>query len=327
MKGWLGLVLLSVLGCDDAPEPVPDAGSPYAVVAEAVQGGVLLAGWAGDTQNVYVGGDLGGGPGLVVREGADGPCVLAGAADRPVWWVHGASADDWYAVGERGLILHSLDGVLADESVQTPATFYGVWHGGDRVYAVGGDVRDSQLGELWVRESGAWRLLAGGLPGVLFKMWEDWIVGVGVAYQLEGDVLVPRPVPETARLLTVTGRGPDDVWAVGGATGPTMLHWDGTQWTEIEVDPFCATQPLNGVWTAPGADVWIAGNFGAVGRFDGTAWDCPRRKPSPEHFHGVFRAGDALRFVGGDLMRVGGNHGTVLAHGAATPWGPLAPCD
>jgi hypothetical protein len=62
------------------------------------------------------------------------------------------------------------------------------------------------------------------------------------------------------------------VWAVGG--GGTLLHWDGTAWTQV-MSP--TTNALNGVSGTSATDVWAVGagtGFGpaTVLHFNGTTW-------------------------------------------------------
>ena len=103
---------------------------PWSVVAEAVPGGVLLSAWSdGDTLRM-VGGDLGGGTGLMVRWDGSTLCYESDIADRALWWIHGPEAGEWVAVGEGGTVLHSVDGERTRIDAPTDATFYGAWADG-----------------------------------------------------------------------------------------------------------------------------------------------------------------------------------------------------
>ncbi len=295
--------------------------SAFEVVLDRVPGGTLLAAWSDGDRLVIVGGDLGqdgGTTGSIVTWTDGAWCVEEAIVDRTLWWIHGPRAGEWYAVGGAGVVLHEVDGVRVREDLPTVATLYGVWAAEDgRVWAVGGDVFGTELGEIWVRKDGAWSLHAADLPGVLFKVWDRWIVGAGVSYHLEGDMWVEQPLPAGERLLTARGRADDDVWAVGGSSNPTLLHWDGTAWTDVDVDPHCTGQPLNGIWTAPGEDVWIAGNSGAMGRYDGAEWECAFPPITGESFHAVWQHEDEHFWAGGNLLSSGADHyGTVGHYGA-----------
>ncbi|HCP47488.1 MAG TPA: hypothetical protein DIU15_15715 [Deltaproteobacteria bacterium] len=306
---------LSLLGCSDQ----------FSIPLEAGAGGVLLASWTDGDELLAVGGHLDGTSGLLVRAQEDTWCADDEFADRPIWWIHGNGQGRWYAVGENGLILRHEAGETTDESVDTPATLYGVWDSGDRVLAVGGDVWGDRLGEIWLRDSGGWSLVASGLPGVLFKVWEDWIVGDSVIYRLgSGDLgfeqklfgLQDYSVSEQPRLLTVRGRADDDVWAVGGNAQGTLWHWDGTAWSEVPLSPLCTNQALNGIWTDPGEDVWIAGMSGAMGAWTGSEWNCPEVPITGEHFHAVWPLGDEMLWFGGNLFSSGDNYATIARYGS-----------
>jgi hypothetical protein len=330
----LALALASCVGetpADDQTTSDTDLDEPFEVVLDNVPGGALLSAWSDGDDLLMVGGQLslaGGLSGSIVRHHDGAWCHEVDAVDRTLWWVHGPRPGEWYAVGEAGRILHETDGVRRREDVPTDATLYGVWAAEDGVvWAVGGDVRTTGLGEVWRRDGGVWSLFAADLPGVAFKVWDRWIVGDGIAYHVEDDLLVEVPVPEGTRLLTVRGRSDTDLWAVGGSSNATMLHGDGVSWTAMEVDPHCGAQPLNGVWTGAGDDVWIAGNNGSMGRLteDGT-WECSFPPVTDESFHAVWNYDGEMYWAGGNLFGTGDNHGTV-AHYGATGAAVSLPCD
>ena len=295
---------------------------PWTLPVESEEGGILLAAWDDGTDLIAVGGQLDNTDALMLRREAGTWCKEEGVADRALWWIHGSRPGRWFGVGASGLILHHEDGSTVDESVNTTGTLFGVWDEGDRVWAVGGNVQGGG-GEIWLRENGVWLLFAEDLPGVVFKVWEDWFVGDGVAWTLdESDELQPRFPPANEKLLTVRGRASDDVWAVGGVVSSVLLHYNGSTWESVPVDPLCTSQPLNGIWTAPGEDVWIAGMSGAMARFDGEEWHCgdlvadnALRDLSHAHFHAVWPGenGEMLWF-GGNFFARGGNVFTLGRH-------------
>ncbi|MEE2829809.1 MAG: hypothetical protein VX498_11530 [Myxococcota bacterium] len=321
----LASTALALLGC----------GPQFALFVDGEEGGMLLSAWTDGDQVLAVGGQLDDTGGLLVERRDEGWCSDDSIADRPAWWIHGSEPGRWFAVGAAGLILHHEDGTTVDESVETDATFYGVWDEGDRVWAVGGDVWGDRLGDLWLREDGSWQLVDDQFPGVLFKMWENWIVGDGVAYQVLADgSLESRPLPGAEKLVTVRGRSETDVWAVGGLSGALVMHWNGSEWTSVPVDPFCTSQPLNGVWTAPGEEVWIAGMAGTMGRWDGERWDCadlrqgdPLRDLSKADFHAVWPGEDGeMLWFGGNFFARGDNMFSLGRHGEGSSPAGISSC-
>ncbi len=297
------IALALLLGC------TPDVAS-WGLVAGPFGDGVLLSAWSDGDEALIVGGDLSGGGASLVRYADGDVCVEDSPADRPLWWIHGPRDGLWYAVGARGLVLRDEDGARTREDVDTEATLFGVWATDDEVWAVGGDPVSGE-GEIWRRRDGAWAPFATDLPGVVFKVWDGWFVGDGVAWRLEEGALVAYP-PPVAALTTVRGRADDDVWAVGGVGD--LVWWGGAGWSEV-AHPFGAV-PLMGLWTAPDEAVWVTGAFGAMGAWDGAAWDTPDLPVSGETFHAVWRHGDDVLFVGGDYFSSGPHHGVIAVHGA-----------
>ncbi|MEM7157151.1 MAG: hypothetical protein AAF799_30140 [Myxococcota bacterium] len=315
----LGVLALAVC----KPEPPAEADPVYSQLAATIDGGVLLSAANVGQELVFVGGDLSsepgvepGGPGYLVRWRDGQLCYETEVTEHTLWWIDAPSATEWYAVGEEGTILHERDGVRADESVATEAVLYGVFDQGDRVIAVGGDVWETQQGEVWQRNAdGEWSLLADQLPGVVFKVWQDWLVGVGVAWTLEGDTLVEHHPPGGERLLTVHGNSSGDVWAVGGLQQPVVMNWEGGAWTTVTVDPTCANNGLNGVWVSEEGDVWIAGFLGGMGLYRDGEWECPDTSITREDFHAVRGHEGSVLFSGGNLFSAGNNHGTLIHYG------------
>lgn len=304
------LLVASMSGCGESATP-----PGFSILAKQVPGGMLLAVASVGDEAIFVGGQLNGGKGFLARYSGESLCVERDVSDRALWWIHSSGASEWYAVGEKGTIIHSLGGVRTDESVPTDSVLYGVYDAGDRVIAVGGDVFGTKEGEVWVKDDGTWTQLASGLPGVAFKVWEDFIVGDGIAYKVVGDSLEEHFPPDGAKLTTVTGRGANDIYAVGGTARPVMLHWDGSDWSNVEVDSLCADQGLNGVWTEAGTGVWFAGSFGKLGEYINPDWNCPTDFLTQETFHGVVGFGDEILWAGGNFFEIGGNYGTIGRYG------------
>jgi len=163
-----------------------------------------------------------------------------------------------------------------------------------------------------------------------FKIWgssasDVWAVSEkGVIIHYDGSTWTEQTSGTTQRLITVYGRGPDDVYAVGGVTSSVLLHNDGTGWQQLDMDLGAG---LMGVWTAPGQDVFVAGFRGATGLGDGSDWTAlPYLTTDCLHAtwgdgHGVILAG------GGNLLSGSNAKGTIIgtgdiAGGAITDWQP-----
>lgn len=307
---------------DSGSDDTGSTADGWSVMADGIGKGVLLSAWSNGDTVLFVGGDMDGGPGVLVRYDGESLCTENNVAERALWWIHGPRAGEWYAVGEAGVVVHSVDGVRTRMDIETEATLFGVWATDDAVIAVGGHAADN-IGEIWRHDGTEWTALATGLPGTAFKVSGEWIVGMDILYQIDGSTLTEHP--PMGRLLTVRARAEDDVWAVGGFTSSLVVHWDGTEWTE-QVS-LGVGQPLNGVWTAPGEDVWVAGNFGTTVSWDGAQWNMPEWPVSSEHFHSVWGHGDELLWAGGNLFSGGNNYGTIARYGSGHKSLEATPCD
>jgi hypothetical protein len=134
----------------------------------------------------------------------------------------------------------------------------------------------------------------------------------------------PQPAPPAARrewqllaselpsaLLSVTGRSPTDVYAVGAdkGHGPLVLHFDGRGWKELR------TGERGDLWwvqAQPGGPVLMAGGGGMVLAFDGKRFE---RMKTPglgrQTVYGVWGAGaDDFYAVGS----AGGRNGFIWHH-------------
>jgi len=321
------MLVVLMLAClhDGGEESGGTGGGPgFSVLAADIGGGALLSATDDGDGVLFSGGQIGGDEGILARYDGNSLCVERGVADRTLWWVNCDGQGEWYAVGEGGRVVHATPSGRSREDLPTTATLFGVYMDGDVVWAVGGSVTaDGTVGEVWRRADGSWSQVLKDAPGAVFKVWAGWFVGDGVAYHLEDGVLVPVDAGG-GHLLTVRGRAEDDVWAVGGLAMPQMVHWDGTSWSEV--DTSALGQPLSGVWTAPGAPVAVAGNFGTVGVLQAGAWIQPTTPLTADHLHAAWGWGDELLFAGGNLFSTSEKHGVLLRYGTNTDPIPVTEC-
>ena len=319
-------VLLLLWGCKNAET---DTDEVYAGLAleQSAETGALLGAYSAGSELVLVGGDFGS-RGVITHYDGESFCVESDTVEGALWWVHGRSPTDWYAVGENGMIVHEQAGSRTREDVPTAATLFGVYDDGTDVWAVGGDVRNHQLGEIWRKPAGgSWELQLGEIEGLMFKVHDGWFVGDGKAFYWDGTELLPRhPDGEGGRppkLLTVRSLGPEHAFAVGGQATPMLFEYVDGSWQTREVKPSCGgNQGLNGIYTATGETIHIAGHFGAASTLEAGEWRCDSPPQTSEHFHVVMVHNDEVVWAGGDLFATGSNHGTVAIHPA--PSSPLS---
>ena len=286
--------------------------SPFSMMSDEFGPGMLLSAWTDAGRVLMVGGDLGGGEGMIAWYDGETLCwEAAPPAERALWWVHGPRGGDWYAVGEQGLILHEVDGLRTREDVPTDKTLFGVWAvSDDEVWAVGGDV-DTNVGEVWKRTGGTWALHTGAIDGVVFKVWEDWFVGSEITLHLDADVLVEEPI--TSRLTTVRGRADDDAYAIGGSASVEVVHWDGAAWSAVALPSVWGVG--TGVYAEAGDDrVWVTGTSGFMGAYDITTGDMivPDFPFTSETFHAVWPFEDEVLFVGGNFLTSGTDYYSIV---------------
>jgi hypothetical protein len=126
-------------------------------------------------------------------------------------------------------------------------------------------------------------------------------------------------------LLTVAGRAPNDVYAVGGLGIAAALHYDGAAWSPVAGLDVTDASGLTGVSVTAAGDVSITGYEGAKYRTANGKWVDDSLTGTQADLHGTWLAGpDDLFAVGGNLNAAPGvSHEGVVAHyGHTLPAGP-----
>ena len=143
-----------------------------------------------------------------------------------------------------------------------------------------GEAATTLLGVTAVTSTEAWAVGGLGEPeiptAVAIQRWDGdrWLAVAG-----------PSPGTTLNELRDVDASEPNDVWAVGRTSSglgeqPLVLHYDGTEWSQVELPPEI-DGVLNGVAAISPADVWAVGSVGdpaasleraLVLHWDGTAW-------------------------------------------------------
>jgi hypothetical protein len=185
--------------------------------------------------------------------------------------VTGSGANDVWAVGEAGIILHSTNGSSWTEVLPRPfsAYFSAAWSPGpNKVIACGNGTAAHFDGQDWSGHA---------IGGWCFDLWgsapnDVWGVGsAGRIYHFDGNVWTQLPSsPTTEELFTIWGSAANDVWAAG--TRGVVLHYDGTSWKKVDT---VALGSLDTLWGTASNDVWMAGQVGTVSsvyHYDGSGW-------------------------------------------------------
>jgi len=131
--------------------------------------------------------------------------------------VWGAAADDVYAVGKDGTILHYNGTNWSTQASGTTGDLNGIWgDAADDIYAVGNG------GKILHYDGTNWTSKGSGTSNDLYSIWgvdgdDVFAVGAsGAVTHYDGDAWESMTVPSgTGRLYGVWGSATDDVFAVG----------------------------------------------------------------------------------------------------------------
>lgn len=160
-----------------------------------------------------------------------------GGALGAVW---ASSADDAWAVGDSGMVLH--------------------WDG--RAWRIVPTLTQRRLTTVWGTSAS-----------------DVWIAGErGLTLHWDGRGWTAPPVCGAGTVTALSGTSGGDVWAteyfhdrIGPNSSSALWHWDGAAWTVASDD----TPPVDSLWAASPCEVWALSFWGPgneVRRFDGTAW-------------------------------------------------------
>lgn len=142
--------------------------------------------------------------------------------------------------------------------------------------------------------------------------------GTALQYTTDAGWQVTPTPPRAAHvhLNAVAFDGPADAFAVGSQG--TILHWDGTTWSEDPQSNALTTGQLNAVAFAPNGEGWAVGAFGTMLHYDGTAWT-----PQPIDAQDGGVNVTSVTVAGGQPYAVAG--GNVLTEGGSGGWQRVDP--
>lgn len=304
----IGTVLVAACGGVDS---AVDSDAAW-TLGHTTTDGVLLGVWGSSPTDVWaVGGQVD--RSLVLH--GDGKSWTAMEVSFPslLYSVYGFSDSDVYAVGERGLILHFDGTAWTRVESNTERPLFGLWGASsDDVWIVGGDIHGPAGAAVVLRGAGGTfnrvDLPDNIAPSVLFKAHgtasdDVMMVGAGgTVLRSDGTNWRRDPVPTREPLFSTWGHGTDDVYAVGGRGAGEIIHFDGTQWSQVLELP--TGHGLRGVFTsADGSATTVGSQYIFHIARDGSVSQAqlPELDSSPV-LHGVWgdEAGSTYA-VGGDL--------------------------
>jgi hypothetical protein len=289
--------------------------------------------WANDGEGVYV-------DNLKIKT----TCGALGTRFPTLWGVWGNNADDVYAVGNQGTIVH-WDGISWKvQSGGNAADLYGLDGNNSLVVAggangevfsnIGGGLSGDIAGTKTIRDTAVLdddSTIAVGDNGAVYRYtsvgWEPessgvfddlngaWTDGSGVVAVGEGGRTLFRENgtwssnnPGTSAILYgVWGTAIDDLW-VCGDTG-SLYHYNGGTWTNETLNAI--TDELRGMMgDGPAGPYIVVGGKGTIVEYDGAIWE-KIKSPTTFVLHDVWGTSTndawAVGNLGTILRRVGGD--------------------
>jgi hypothetical protein len=186
-----------------------------------------------------------GGGGAIVHWDGSSWSSAGSVTTNDLYGVWGASTTDVFAVGQAGTILHGDGSSWSPMKAATTNDFHAVWGSGPKdVYAVGLSTAEHWDGETW-REIGEQETVDPLLS-----------VAGGLGASLDQS------------LNGVWGSSSRDVYIVGDSL---LAHWDGFSWTTLATgDPPSYTAGHLAVWGSGPNDVYVVGPN--IDHWDGATW-------------------------------------------------------
>jgi hypothetical protein len=251
------------------PTPIPLPAGPVHQILQNLSAALLsITGTsAADVYTVGADANDGTGPMVLHYNGQTWQRLTTGAMGQ-LWWISVTPIDgDFYMAGGQGLILRYTPSTGAFQTEVTPGsiqTLFGIW-GADasHIWAVGGDLSNQDTG--------------------------------GVVWRFDGTTWGADPAFATFRptgspiLYKVWGRSESDLY-VSGRLG-LIFHFDGTQWTQVNVDTGGADPQDLPLFTIHGNATQVAatgGLFnGVIYELLGTTFE-NRALPGTPQMNGIF---------------------------------------
>lgn len=297
---------------------------------------VIYAFWGSAPDNIWMGGE---GGRLYRWNGSDWSSPFPVGAPS-LTATSGTSANDVWAVGQFGTILHR-DATRTWSRRASPTTSLlegvaafapeDVWIAGrDSVFRFDGtgwtevlhevgteftDIAGTSRNDVWVISTAAsnvdvrhfdgatWTtvLANGGYHALWVRGPGDvWLARDNDVLHLEGTTWVTKYTDTFDMPSSITGTSPDDVWAMGPQS---LAHWDGVTWTTYAASLLQFKQTMRDGWALSPTDAWFVGDF-AMFHWDGV--DVTEVIPRP--------AGTRLKAVTGvgNEMWAVGQSGTII---------------
>jgi hypothetical protein len=217
---------------------------------------------------------------LRLAPGGDFEAVPTGI-DRNLYGLWGKDANDMYAVGAQGGLVHWSGNGWTLQPPPGKADLRGVYGHGEKVWAVG------WAGSAAVKTGIKWETLpvvptTANLNAVFATadgqgeaVWAAAQNGIYRLQDVAGQATWKATSPPVfGNLLAIHGSDKDHIWAVGQTYG-AIWAWDGQVW---KLQPSGTSIALRSVWAVGPTSVYAVGEKGTILHFDGITWK-PMKSP------------------------------------------------
>jgi hypothetical protein len=211
--------------------------------------------------------------------------------------IWGTSGDNYYAVGESGIILH-YDGVKwSSQKSGTTADLYNVWGiSANDIFVVGDNIILHYDGSEWKHKTtetvgivDLWGTSSNNLYGIS-----------GNAIQHFDGTSWTIMYADKDPFASIWGSSASDIFAVG--YGGTIMHYDGSSWSAMNSN---TTTYLAHIWGDSRSNVFVAG-YDLILHYDGKEWST-FESVSGLYLHGIWGTSDELFAVGNAILHCAGN--------------------
>ena len=262
--------------------------------------------WGSDASHVFIAGD----GGQIFFFNGTFWTQLNSSTTEPLLTIWGTSATNVFAAGGVGTIVHFNGTSWTAQSSGTGHTFSSL--GGTSptdIWAVGASgITQHYNGTSWstvARQSGfvIKSICSASVAGPTL-----WAGGVGGSFLSVASGQFTLSNQSGLPLNSVWANSATDVWA---STIGTMLHYNGTTWTNAYV---VDDDSLSGLWGTSSTNMYTVGVLGDIGHFNGVSWGAsPVTPPSgAPGYHGIFGLGP------NNIDAVG--NGGLVEHFNGTSW-------
>jgi len=226
---------------------------------------------------------------------ADWTIVPSGTSET-LYGIWGSAANDIWAVGAGGTILHWDGKTWTRADSATGETFRAVWGSSStNVFTVG----STSTIRHW--DGSTWSGMTDTTSLDLYGVWGDAANSVFTAgnmlsiFHWNGHEWEYWDIQLTTdSFYSVWGTSYNNVYLVGDSG--RVHHYNGSSWNDIDIGAGAVT--LNAVWGTSASDIYIAGNDGTLYHYNGSTWSSKILSSAP--LHGIWGSSASNIFVAGD---------------------------